>query len=1517
MKGTKGQSYTNSLFFSGLGADIDAEMLDGKLGTVIESHAMHVSNKHKNVLRKLLGEKIFVPLAVLGDQIFTGAIWLNGYVCEFWRDITSGKTNIYANGLLIAQHEDLPGRADKFIDIDSNSETWELYITDNFMCPIVLNLKDMLDSAATQIYFTDYDKALYEINRPIDLSQPVFQCLENLGGAGGLKAGSYSYAMRFSTVGTEKTAWGPSTPYIPIPYVTKVYTASDAQKANSGVLIGGQEASLTPTKYGVRLRLHINNALGFDHVELRRYANKTSQPISYTPTAEYLILSLDAAGAKIDIKNNQNLIVDFIDSDSLAWAILDESVLNTYSTIKRARTIRYYEKRIVLGGVEYESHLLADKDIFIQHNGVSKIAFPFLERLSYDGYSNMLNQVYKKSHRLGEKYGYAAKLYDNQGNMLYAVPLEKAAESLINYQFPDRRDIIPAAEQAYSPYAQTISTVNSWNPFNIVITDVVYEPIESLLIKKTAESVSTVVRRNIVNKTVSGTKYDYHPLTPTGRDYGYGGSGEDFSALGVDYESIASGAGSYNTYRHGTRKSAVGLNIAGLDPTRLPSWVKSFSIVRTPAAGRVVCQGIAMYALDPQLYPYNPSLKKALAKVWFYSPEFDLNLGDKSYLFDDIKANPSSYKMQLVSPVGFFTDMYSAYHYRNGNTSKVDMISYAIMGGNNVHSMEPVGLDVAADIGAGEDRVTFGHFRNSSYHEYLQGSGIDNTLTFVISSAAEPVLNGVKDVNNRSRTPYLELSLGSNIYAYTDVKYEAGTTPQSRKFHEPWYVVNIIKEGAEIANNNINSYNDIGHYIKLESLIGIGNGQSDQVYELTDEREEDVYTLAASANDYRYIWVDGKPWLGVNYIAGGTIDTYRTALDSGDTFTPSGGLACYGLYLYTYTLTSTGPSKKISFPYLTPNGKAIVPLSGEIKVKYNNNSSIKLFLGDTVVDDAIFAPIDCNLDFTDGNQTQTLTGVRIAAPMPYVNFVMSADHYYQPRDPELGTIASDVFEPVDNQAVDYIRQWLVSFGCESSVNLPFLYKDYFPNRNYVFRPAIYTAKLDTESIDDYYARLNIYPEYDIDYPDEYLNWGYGGFHIPSGNNVDYEKRLHTKGFTEPASGSNEILTLMKRLHWSTEGLIGFPSSKAFIPSNVYDLKNDKASQISILYDVFSDKGGNLYVVTDRGAGLLLTGKNVLTDGVGNSLGMVANDSTFIQGEVWLNQSLGCPREFWRGKSEGNVKLPNNVKVPILVFPTYNDIVMLSANTFVELADNNREKLVDSLVTIDLDRDFMTKLYSVVDEGENNIWVVIGDKTYLFNIDINNWCAHVTGLEYVKSLYAPYLGELIQELGNQSVNDRNVLAHIIGGENILPLPTTTLPTTTLPTTTLPTTTLPTTTLPTTTLPTTTSGAPPNLESFGVYTPGTGFPGADFLGWFYVNNIGGPGEVTVYWRILDNGMNIIDSAAAPVHFDAGYNDASFTSGEIFYPATGTGYSFYLSLDNWATSEYCPGTFDSLTALTTPAP
>jgi hypothetical protein len=599
----------------------------------------------------------------------------------------------------------------------------------------------------------------------------------------------------------------------------------------------------------------------------------------------------------------------------------------------------------------------------------------------------------------------------------------------------------------------------------------------------------------------------------------------------------------------------------------------------------------------------------------------------------------------------------------------------------------------------------------------------------------------------------LELQLSSPIYSTTGVKNETSTTAESKAFHEPWYIINII-QNKQVPNNNINTYNDIGHSIRIESIVGIGNGEADQVFPLVEERPVDVLGTGETAVTYRYIFVDDQRWLDANGIA--SVAPYLLTLEATGSFTPTNGFICYGIYTYDPDLNV------ITFPHVFPGtGAPVVPVIGSrIVIKYNENSPIEVFLGDTYVADASFLAIDAKLngDFTS---VSTDNMFRLEAPMPHYDFELKTT-YHQAKIPGFPLISGFhifIWDDLGVHHTSYIRQWLIHFTCESTVNLPLAYKDFFPNKLYVMRPLGTYPKTDSETLSEYFDRIGIYREYNDDYPDEYLKWDFGGLSTPASVNFDYEKSIPIKSYAEPKSGANEILVRKKSLHWSTQSFPGYAANRVFIPTNVYDLKNDKSSQISILYDQYSERGSNLYVITDRGAGLLLTDKQMITTAEGNNLTILANDASLIKGEVWLSNSIGSPQEFWRGKSEGSIKLPNNIVASILVFPVNNDIVMLNNNNFVHIADNDRQILTGLLESIDLSGDFTTKLYSMIDEGENKLWINIGDKTFGFNFDINNWDGHIQDLVYDKSFNARYL---------EGINDRNILVHAINTSSFLGL-----------------------------------------------------------------------------------------------------------------------------------------------------
>src|SRR5665647_1165498 len=96
------------------------------------------------------------------------------------------------------------------------------------------------------------------------------------------------------------------------------------------------------------------------------------------------------------------------------------------------------------------------------------------------------------------------------------------------------------------------------------------------------------------------------------------------------------------------------------------------------------------------------------------------------------------------------------------------------------------------------------------------------------------------------------------------------------------------------------------------------------------------------------------------------------------------------------------------------------------------------------------------------------------------------------------------------------RQWLIYFTCESTVNLPLAYKNFFPNRLYAMRPKDYGPLVGDETFKEFLTRINIYPEYADDYPNEtWENFAFGGLSTPASVNYDYEKLLPLKSYAEP------------------------------------------------------------------------------------------------------------------------------------------------------------------------------------------------------------------------------------------------------------------------------------------------------------------------------------------------------------------------------------------------------------------
>jgi len=1346
MEGTKGQEYILQTFHAGLMREIDEDMIPPNSGIVLNSKHLRLDEKEHGSLQAVKGDVEYDSISLTDDFYWIGGVWVAGYLVTFWHENVSAGTDrtvvyMLGSGSLekVAESEYLPGRDGedmKHLDIDANYETGEIFITDGQITPIILDVNDLWAQKATTKYTTAYDATLYNIKLINQVNQPKFISLDDVGAGAGLRKGSYAYSLRYGMFNGEYTPWGPLSPYIPVP--------ENYDRANTNVLIPGSKvyggaSDLVPSRYGIRLLLRINNAPGFDFIELKRYANQNSAALGYTPSAEFLRVGIDAGGSTVNISEMAADIIEFQDTDNKQWIVYDETEIGFKASIKSARTIRYYEGRVILGGIKYESRELEDLDIFINAPSVSKLGYPIKKNLGTAGYTDINNQVFNKTHRLGERYGYAAQLRDDQGNVLFSVPLKNATQDFRNFKFPERREGVPASERIEfeNPSVPYLQDVDSGSGTSM---DFVYEVWKSENHKKTISG-SARQTRTIFD---DDGDYAYNPITPTGRDPGYGGNGRNYKGMDSVYCDRVEGEDpsgyAYDPTGYGASFWSTGFRLGGIDISALPDWVAGFSVVRTPAAGRVVCQGIATYALlEKAPGATNPALQKDLDKVWFYSPEFDTVIGDKVKIYDDIKTNPASYSVQLVSPLGFFSELQSGFY--TGVTpdyGKLDFLTWATMQHNNAGAINPT--DANSEIGTGNGYISFGRFRNWQGNIYIA-----TDHKWGIASAVDVDIDG-----KNGRSNYLEITLDvgtpapDHFYYNPDLDAVSGDTyDDGMEFHEPLYIVNIIQDAVSIPIDNTNLYQEIGHYQKLRSIIGYGSGDDNPVFYLADERPEDCIAsesyLTGGATSVRYIEVNGQKWLDLSQ-QDSTERAARNLDIHNDGYTTIYSINYYGTYLGT-RVDGTGRHYIIFDQEST--GTQIIPAGGdEITVVYNSNVPIDIYLGDNIISLTSFVPIDCEIKDAwlahDGDKEQSF---RIRGPMPYRQWHLN-DLY---RQAEVATESGGKYVELTNLLnLNYLRQWLIMFPVESTVNIPLVYKNFFPHRAYVMRPNDYSVMKATEDEREYYARIGIARGYADDYPGEQLMWGFGGFHFPEGSNFDYSKLVPQKAPGKPASSESEVTNYPKRFVWTVQKSPNRSSSnalKSILPTNFYDLSHYKSEQISILYDQYSSRGNNLYVVTDKAVGLLLTDKTIVRDFVGDSLGIAAQEGNFIQGEQWLNESVGCPANLFRGKSEGIIKVDNR-PIDILTFPTINDIAVLRDNTIVTLKAGMRD-VIESAIGLkgnqyygssDDDKLFSSFVYS----KRNELWINAEGSLIVYSFIKNNWIMELDFAKYTQVFHCPWL-----------------------------------------------------------------------------------------------------------------------------------------------------------------------------------
>lgn len=1223
---------------------------------------------------------------------------------------------VVLSSVLFELRQDYPLQYDKNEDFDKG----EFFLTDNRVPPYIFSIKDMLDSLISNpnTYFSAFNPRLYQVNLQSPLDTLSFIELINVGGGGGLPVGHYQYQMRYTSAQGDRTNWSHPTPMIPV--MQSLSSSSDQYPWIK--TYGGPPDPQSLTALAPKLRFRVTNIYNYDYIEIKRISYNSGAGIEFTPNGVVVV--------KIDISPGEISVKEYIDpqesNTNIALSAADET--QELVEVERAKSIRYFDRRLTLMNVK-----LASKDSDLTFKKLNnKTGWPVINKLGKSGHNDPWNHVYRRAYMHGEKYGYGIALYDGVGTKGFSTKIE----NMTNYQIPNRRQEIAPETSDYS-FDGTVRCADVSASDDVRQTHEVFDHYDSTWKKLECDfkniyhegRIAGLTGTRLVTKVKKDCDEDngeienhganvdlaqlvscsYQPFTPV-RQGDPDVTGHNYTVnTKVFTDSGLSGINSDINYRpqcFGLDYYAQGMMIAGVD--NFPKWAKSFSVVRTKAAKRVMCQGIGWYKMTQAVYTLAGAKSlggKESNKVWYHSPDIDNGIVSSDTI-NDVIANPQNYKLQFVSPLGFFSEVYS---FEDGladlGSSRdrcVDMISYARV-------LRDHALDANNQINPGTD-YTMGvpdgvpPYRYVAYDKFRNQQ---NPNTFANSPDKGNRLMDIATVKRVAdgRGAYFEIETYDNIYGKDTVGGQSERNFEDdgmKDWTEPIYMINIVRVGAQINDQNIQKYLQTDHYQKLESIIGKSTGLPNQKFILVDERWEDCIPAPTSttfgAGTERYIYIknpDGteEKWLNVTYLSAAQVSTITSAIISFGVYNTD----IKGVYRHN-NIANQGRFFEVLFNVtgFTPKKDAY------IIVKYDNTAPIRFFGGDTYVGETIFAPIDRQSSAKDkAAETQFAWGLSL----PYFKFRVNP-RYYTIR--KAGASINAIQDELEAK-LKYLRQLCVMATVESRAASHLAYNSDYPNQyfpliNYVIRPNRWKA-------DDSIANNSIFQDYEDDYgSNEMANWKWGGFRFLPQINPDYSVEPRIAFFSKPEFGFVEKLEYPTRVMWSLPRPINIqdtPGLKTFPANNAFDIDDDQG-EIKYAYDCTTDRGENLYAINDRGVCLLVTKKSILSDLNGGEIGYM-NSDRFVQQQLWISKSIGCNDEMWRGISEGSVPTGEEslVRSEALFFPNKESAFMFTGNTIVDIGRIGYYSKLYNQGIKNILPGFQTDITSVYDNQYQEYWLYIG------------------------------------------------------------------------------------------------------------------------------------------------------------------------------------------------------------------
>lgn len=1333
--------WLTSLFHKGANTDIDAERVANTEGLYRDAQNMRPVSVDGNSgsLEKIKGERLAYEADRPDPDNYRciGACEAGGHQVTFWAStaVPPNDPLVKIDGTTHAMHQDIPYVANKPLQIAVRNDCGGgvVYTADDNGPLLFWDLAKMIQALddGEETFFADFNIELVTVGLTAPANFPVHIGNEYLGV--GMPVGQYCYAIRYVDVFGNRTNIGLETPLIQVPQANEVNQAPTAVYPGMRTY-GGATSIDPPSPWGIKIEFRIDNYAGYDSIEIIRHQHNDGSGL--TGAGETRIVG------RIQLTPDQFTIHTFLDpQDSNVNELIpaDEAAIQQI-LIKAPKCVEYMDQRLIVANYKTESHVADVTFTEVDGSPMGFVTKKLTTGTGLDevpnGYTYPPHNTNYKSFMRGERYGFAWQAWDGVMGKAPSMPIPGAND----IQFPNRRDVKDGVDliQSDDPcYAANVN-VQSADPvgptYEVFTQGSKRKEDFNTVINASYQGGSNVIARpqamfnefdpnppnngpiTFSNHIINGLPVPcvdfatYAPWRPTGNTDTIQ-SGYDVppnTKVNVANAGNSSGFVPVQGRINAPTTQALGGLLHGVN--NIPSWAKAFTIPRTAPAGRIVAQGIGTYALFSN---GGTPAGKYTNRVHCHFPDINAGLVPLSVV-EDIKANPQNYRLQFVSPLGFNTEIYNhfgtfvnagdfmGYPYfgvPGEMADNVDMVSRVGVlydqGTVNVGDSAPMGYQPAAGSG-----VPFGNYVG---HDKWRSNATmqDNTLLPNYSFWQESPDQGnallqistfVELIDGRSSL----FSIITDQFIYTPEGISVGTftafnDPGVRTFHQPFHVVNIIRIGAEVNNDNIKSYINTGCHVKMSACIGISDETANQEFRLVDERWEDCINYLGT--DFRYAYVKLPSGVEETYlcITGNTVISLPVVLAdiAGGGYTTPDGTVVTGVYEAFQDTQQRWFLRFGIYSLIPPDGSRIL-------VKYDSDAPIKVFGGDVTIAPSIHAVIDRFATIPGpitGSNLFNLYGL----PLPYVGYQLNP-RYLMPRE------GGETEQAIHIDFMRTLRQWCIMFDCESRVPLTMSlnrtadgvsspYKDqWFPVVHFVIRP---NANLNFTAG----TANGLQPGWDVDYPGEALYGALdrGGLRFIQTHNLDYAKQ-RTPGFTSaPAIGYRERTDFCNATAWTPKTSPIYqdvPNFRTFTVANQY-LISEETGEIKLIAAMSDGMGQNLTEWTENGVVDLLTNKNILTGAAGEVVATQATD-LFIpeNAEKWVSRYIGMPDEMWQLAARGQVPR-GQTELETMFWADHNSVYSRSANSAIR--DIARGKYLKNMLPFLVNPARMAALWN----GEHN------------------------------------------------------------------------------------------------------------------------------------------------------------------------------------------------------------------------